>query len=430
MERAETAAGWSRTMSEPAAAITDLKDLTLDPKNANRGTARGRELLETSLRRCGAGRSILVDRQGAVIAGNKTLQRAAKLGLAVRVVQTDGKELVVVQRRDLDLQRDQAARELAVADNRVAELNLDWDVEALKGLCADGVELELLFLPDELAELLGEDPFDAVEETGPPPIEKAAELQLKWATARGQVWAIPSQARPKQAHRLMCGDSTDPESVRRLVGAAEPVWMCTDPPYGVEYVGKTADALTIENDGSEGLPELLRGAFGCADQILAEGAPIYVAHPAGPLSLEFGRAFLEAGWHLHQTLVWVKDSIVLGHSDYHYQHEPILYGWKGGNRRWYGGRDKSSVIEIPRPKASELHPTMKPPELVAHCLRNSSRIGDLGYEPFCGSGTTLVAAEQTGRTCVAMEIDPKYVAVALERLALLGLEPCLENPAG
>lgn len=346
-----------RSAGQPAPLIPDgvreigsLADISADPRNANRGTRRGRELLATSLQRFGAGRSVLVDRRGVAIAGNKTLERAGELGLRVRVVQTDGTELVVVQRSHLDLERDPAARELAIADNRTAEVDLEWDSGAIRALLADGIELEPFFLPDELAEVLGDDMFDAVEENEPPAIDKAAELQVRWSTAPGQLWTIPSRSRPGQTHRFLCGDSTRKEDVSRLVGGNRPQWLWSDPPFGISYVGKTADALTIRNDDAAGLPDLLRASFRCADDVLVDGSPIYICQPTGPLSLEFGRAFLETGWHLHQALVWVKDVFVLGHSDYQLGHEGVLYGWRGKNRPWYGGRDKSSVIEIARPK--------------------------------------------------------------------------------
>ena len=131
--------------------------------------------------------------------------------------------------------------------------------------------------------------------------------------------------------------------------------------------------------------------------------------------MTFAQAFVAVGWRFHETLAWVKDSMVLGHSDYHYQHEPIIYGWKGKNRPWYGGRDKVSVIEIPRPKRSEDHPTMKPVALVEHCLENSSKPRDVGYDPFLGSGTAMIAAEKLGRVCYGMEIEPRYVDVAVRR---------------
>lgn len=408
--------------------IKKISDLVPDDRNANKGTERGLGLLDTSLRRYGAGRSILADKNGRVIAGNKTLERAAELGLGVRVVETDGNELVVVQRTDLDLKRDKAARELAIADNRVAEIDLEWDADALKALGEDGVDLGAFFFPDELADLLGS---DGPSEEGAPPFDKAAELEAKWGTAGGQLWLISSATAPGKAHRLLCGDATSVDDVVRLVGDERLRWMWTDPPYGVEYVGRTRDALTIANDNAEALPALLRHAFARADHVLVEGAPIYVAHPPGALSVEFARAFVEAGWHWHQTLVLVKNHIVFGHSDYHYKHEPILYGWKKGkDHPWFGERDKATVFEVERPLASDLHPTTKPTELIAACLRNSSRAGDPGFEPFAGSGSTLVAAEQTGRLCFGLDIEPKYVAVTLERLAGLGLEPRLEDARG
>ena len=254
-------------------------------------------------------------------------------------------------------------------------------------------------------------------------MDAAEELREKWQTAPGQIWEIPSATYHNGVHRLLCGDSTDAAAVARLMGGKTARWMWTDPPYGVDYTGRTADALKIQNDGADDLPALLAAAFRCADAILVDGAPIYVAHPGGILSLAFGQAFVAAGWHYHETLIWVKNSMVLGHSDYHYKHEPILYGWKGENRFWYAGRDQVTVFEVDRPSRSELHPTMKPPELIVAHLRNSSRRGDLGYEPFCGSGSTMVAAEQLGRICYANELEPKYMAVTLQRMADMGLEP-------
>ena len=215
---------------------------------------------------------------------------------------------------------------------------------------------------------------------------------------------------------------------------AECMW--TDPPYGVAYVGKTKAKLTLANDTLAGnkLFDFLSACFLAADQhALQRGAAIYhVAHPAaGALSLQFLLAFEHTGWRLHQTLVWVKDSMVLGHSDYHYRHEPILFGYtpgKSGRRGrggdgWYGDNAQTTVFEVPRPKSSDEHPTMKPPELVAAMLRNSAPPAGLVYEPFSGSGSTMAACEATGRVCRAIEIDPKYVAVALERMSASGLQP-------
>ncbi len=411
----------ARSGQAPMATLADLK---FDPANPNRGTQRGREAVQRSLGEVGAARSIVATRDLVVVAGNKTLEEARRRKLKPLVVHTRGDKLVVVVRDDID-SGSAAAKKIAFFDNRAGELGLDWD-PAVLGALGDEIPLEEWFSADELAKILGDDfgPFD--DDSTAPLLDKAEELQAQWQSRRNQLWEIPSEATAGATHRLMCGDATDPADVARLMRSDGPRWLWTDPPFGVSYAGRTADALTIESDDAAGLPELLRCAFSCADEILADGAPIYVCHPAGPLSLEFGRAFVEVGWHYHQSLVWVKDTFVLGHSDFHYRHEGVLYGWKKGRERfWYGGRDQDSVLEVARPKVNELHPTIKPIELVVRCLLNSSRRGEVGYEPFAGSGTTLVAAEQSGRVCRAMELDPRYVAVALERLSSVGLKPTL-----
>lgn len=228
-------------------------------------------------------------------------------------------------------------------------------------------------------------------------------------------------------HRILCGDARDPEAWKKLMGGKKADAMWTDPPYGVEYVGKTKKKLTLNNDGAQGLPALLQGAFAAvSDVALADGAALYVAHPAGPLSLVFVQAFVAAKWRLHETLIWLKNSLVLGHSDYHYKHEPLLFGYKaGGGRRgrggagWYGPNNETSVLAYDRPARSEEHPTMKPVGLVAHCLRNSCPPGGLAVDPFLGSGTTLVAAEKLGQVCYGLELDPRYCDVIKKRFANL-----------
>jgi DNA modification methylase len=245
---------------------------------------------------------------------------------------------------------------------------------------------------------------------------------------------------PGRSHRLLCGDATSAEDVARLMGDAKAAVLWTDPPYGVDYVGKTADALTLENDHRGRLADLLAQAFTTLDAVLADGAAVYVAHPAGGQCLVFGNAFVAGGWRFRQDLVWVKDTMVLGHSDYHYRHEGIYYGHRSaGDGRpgrgdhpgshWVGGHAKTSVFEIERPKRSEEHPTIKPAELVLAQITNHGQTGDVVLDGFVGSGTAIVAAEQAARLCCALEIDPAYVAVILERLAGMGLEPRLLEPA-
>jgi len=240
----------------------------------------------------------------------------------------------------------------------------------------------------------------------PPPVPR---------TRPGDVWLLGE-------HRLVCGDATDRATLDRAMGGARADLVWTDPPYGVDYVGKTREALTISGDTSGGLQELLRASFAEIDRVCRDGAAIYVAH-AGQTAQVFLEAFADIGWRLRQTLVWVKDRPVLGHGDYHYQHEPILYGvirprgrWGRGGEGWYGGNGESSVLEVPRPAASREHPTMKPVELVRRLIANSSREGDVVLDPFAGSGSTLVAAALSGRRCIAVELDPVYCDVIVARI--------------
>lgn len=257
----------------------------------------------------------------------------------------------------------------------------------------------------------------------------AADLPRAGLTDPDEAPAVPGQPYVKSGqlyrlgdHRLLCGDATEPGDVERLMDGERAECMWTDPPYGIGYVGRTGAALTIVND-DEGGPVVFERA--CAIAPLAPSAPFYVTVPAGPRQLEFLLAVRDVGWRLHQELVWVKNSIVLGHSDYHYAHEPILYGYTPGpgrpgrgahaGSRWYGDNAASSVLEYDKPLRNSEHPTMKPVGLIEECLSNSTKAGDLVYEPFAGSGSTLIAAEQLSRRCYAIEIDPRYAQVTIER---------------
>ena len=225
---------------------------------------------------------------------------------------------------------------------------------------------------------------------------------------RGDTWCLGD-------HRLRCGDATSPDDLAMVLTGRPVEWMWTDPPYGVDYEGGGKDTLSLFNDTAAVVPALLASSFTAVTTVMADGAPFYIAHPAGLLSLAFGQAILDVGWHLHQTLIWVKDAAVLGHADHHYRHEPIYYGWKGNAHPWHGGRDQSTVFEIPRPRRSSEHPTMKPVALVEAQIRNSSVRGSVGLDPFTGSGTTLIAAERLGRRFAGLELDPVYVDVAVRR---------------
>jgi DNA modification methylase len=266
-----------------------------------------------------------------------------------------------------------------------------------------------------------------------PEIDRAAELQVKWATAPGQLWEIG-------LHQLLCADCRAETDVMRLWPEGSPklrmVW--TDPPYGVDYAAKSrylnhSDRgnriqKPIINDKPAEAHATFAGALELARGRALVGASCYVAVPSGPQLSGFIEALNQSGFTFRQLLIWVKQQFVIGMNDYHYRHESVLYGrLANGARYWAGGRSQDTVFEIDRPHTSPMHPTTKPVELVTRMIVNSSQAGDIVYDPFCGSGTTLVACEQLRRRGYAVEIDPGYVAVALERLAAMGLCPMLVN---
>jgi DNA modification methylase len=334
---------------------------------------------------------------GTVICGNQRLLAARALGW----------ETIPVLVVDLGPDR---ARLWALRDN--AQYG-DWDETALAGLlaelAADGVELALTgFATTDLDTLLA----GIVAPVDP---EEAPTLPDSEPVSRpGEVYELGR-------HRLACGDARDQELLHRLLGETRPVTVWTDPPYGIAYSGKTERALTIRNDDS-GAGALLEQVLRRLDPLLAWDARFYVCCPAGPTGTEIRTTLLHVGWHLHQSLVWVKHKLVPGFSDYQFQHEDILYGWRasqpgreGKEARWYGGANQSSVFFVDRPARSHEHPTMKPVALIAGMLTNSSRRGEAVIDPFAGSGSTLIAAEQTGRRCFAVELDPRYCDVIRQR---------------
>lgn len=346
-----------------------------------------------------------------VLAGNHTLKAATSLGWS----EIDAVLL------DVD---DERARKIVLSSNRTADVGT-YDDQALTDLLEslEGDYEGTGYDDQDLADLLADvqelppalnDPDDVPE---PPPAP---------FSQPGDLWQLGP-------HRLLCGDSTDMAAVEAMLDGDRCDCMWTDPPYGVEIVGgfhaipasvrRAQGKLTIQNDGAADLPELLAGAFAVATAALKPGAPVYVAYPPGALSLTFRLAFDDAGWSFRQGLIWLKNTIVLGRSDYHYKHEPILYGFTAGGegRRgrggdtWFGDNAQTSVFEVPKPARNADHPTMKPTELVAMALRNSCPPGGLVYEPFGGSGTTLIAAHITGRIARVNELDPRYVDVICRR---------------
>lgn len=375
------------------------------PRNVRQGDVGA---ICESLKAHGQYRSIIYQKStGRILAGNHTWKAAKSLGwpqIAATPVVCDD---------------DQALR-ILLADNRANDLAAYDDnelIDLLKELAVTEQQLEgTLFDGDALDELIADDeryklPEDADDLPEQPP-----------ATSKtGDLWLLGP-------HRLLCGDSLDHANIELLMDGKEADMVWTDPPYGVAYVGKTKDALTIENDDMDidSLTEFLRQAFTNAYNHCKAGACWYVASPSGNLFQAFSIPLTELGVWRH-TLVWVKDTLVMGRADYHYRHESIFYGWKeGAAHQTPPDRKQDTVWEIPRPKRNAEHPTMKPIELMARAIQNSSRKGDLVLDPFGGSGSTLIAADQTGRICNTIELDPKYVDVICARYqTITGTQPVL-----
>ncbi|SUD95459.1 DNA adenine methyltransferase YhdJ [Ralstonia mannitolilytica] len=344
---------------------------------------------------------ILAGSDGVIVAGHGRLAAAQKLGLEmVPVVVLD--HLTPTQRRAL-----------VIADNRIAE-NAGWDDQLLRveleALQDEGFDLDLTgFDADALAELLAGDEPDGEGETDDDAVPEVSETPV---SRPGDVWLLGG-------HRLLCGDATVAASYRTLLDG-EPVDMVfTDPPYNVNYANSAKDKMrgkdrTILNDNlGDGFYDFLLAAL--TPTIAHCRGGIYVAMSSSELDV-LQAAFRAAGGKWSTFIIWAKNTFTLGRADYQRQYEPILYGWpEGAQRHWCGDRDQGDVWSIKKPQKNDLHPTMKPVELVERAIRNSSRPGNVVLDPFGGSGTTLIAAEKSGRLARLIELDPKYVDVIVRR---------------
>ena len=449
----------------------DLKKLRADPRNPK---AHSHEAIEASVSRFGFVEPIVVDeRTGFIASGHgrvSTLTQMRMRGEApprgVRVTSKGAWQVPVVSWHS---RSDAEAGAALIALNRVSELG-GWVDDALLELLGEIERDEAVGFDDEAFEDLRSKV--AAERARGAKLSDPDDVPALRPTPRsrlGDVWVCG-------AHRVICGDATDGAVLEALLAGEKADAMWTDPPYGVSYVGGTKDKLTIANDGAEGLEALLVPAFAAARDALRPGAPFYVAH-ADSERITFEQSLRAAGFDVRQNLVWVKNALVLGRSDYHYRHEPILYGFapapKGhgrlgrGGKRWHGdnrqttvaaadvptaksrrgsatlrelcqaiidGLDEdivvdpvelveallgggmgSTVFEIDKPAASREHPTMKPTALIKAHLGNSARAGQLVLDPFGGSGSTLVACEALGMGARLVELDPIYVDVIVDR---------------
>ena len=344
---------------------------------------------------------ILVGSDGVIVAGHGRLAAARKLDL-------DGVPVVV-----LDHLSPTQRRALVIADNRLAE-NAGWDDAMLRteleALQEDGFDLDLTgFDSDALAELMAGEETD---QSGEVDDDDVPDDETVTVSRSGDLWQLGE-------HRVLCGDATDAANYVRLLAGATADMVFIDPPYNVNYANSAKDKLrgkdrAILNDNlGEGFYEFLLAAL-TPTLAHCQGA-IYIAMSSSELDV-LQAAFRAAGGHWSTFVIWAKNTFTLGRADYQRQYEPLLYGWpEGVQRHWCGDRDQGDVWQIKKPQRNDLHPTMKPVELVERCIRNSSRPGDVVLDSFGGSGTTLIAAQKSGRRARLMELDPKYVDVIVRR---------------
>ena len=350
------------------------------------------EKIAKSMKEFGFINPVLVDGDLNVIAGHGRILGAKKLGM---------KEVPCLFIEDLT---EEQKRAYIIADNKLAE-DAGWDKELLKieledlknmnfDITLTGFELEDFDFSMDESEVI-EDEFDETVPEEP-------------KSKKGEIYKLGK-------HYLMCGDSTDINDVEKLMNGVKADMLLTDPPYNVDYEGGTG--LTIQNDNmdDETFREFLRVSFFNANSVMKEGAVFYIWH-ADSEGYNFRGACHDIGWKVRQCLIWCKNTLVMGRQDYHWKHEPCLYGWKeGASHLWASDRKQTTVLEFDRPSVSKEHPTMKPVGLFDYLIKNNTKKDDIVLDLFAGSGTSIIACEQNGRIAYSMELDPKYVDVIISR---------------
>lgn len=374
--------------------LADVSELIPYVRNARTHSEAQVSQIAASIREFGFLSPILVAEDNTILAGHGRLAAALKLGL---------KKVPCVKENHLT---ETQKRAYIIADNKLS-LNAGWDSELL------AVELSELEGADFNLDLLGFDEaelssiFDADKDVNEDDFDVEKELEEPCFSKTGDMWTLGR-------HRVICGDATKLETYKTLLENTKVNLVVTDPPYNVNYEGS---AGKIKNDNMEDdkFYQFLFNSFVNMEQAMADDASIYVFH-ADTEGLNFRKAFQDAGFYLSGCCIWKKPSLVLGRSPYQWQHEPCLYGWKKkGKHKWYAGRKETSVWEFEKPKKNADHPTMKPIALLAYPIKNSSMTNSLVLDPFAGSGSTLIACEQTGRICYAIELDEKYCDVIVKR---------------
>ena len=352
--------------------------------------------LRSSLREFGFINPVIIDRNYGIIAGHGRVIAAREEGIT---------EVPCVF---VDHLTDSQKKAYILADNRMA-LDAGWDEELLRveieSLQAENFDVGLTGFDDkEIADLFKTE-NEQVEDDD---FDLSAALEKAAFVEEGDVWVVGK-------HRLVCGDATNPEDVNKLMDGKRANLIVTDPPYGVSF--KSSSGLTIQNDSmkNEEFYQFLKNAFTNMAAHLEPGGAAYVFH-ADTEGLNFRQAFIDAGFHLAGCCIWVKDSLVLGRSDYQWQHEPVLYGFlKNGKHSWYSDRKQTTIWNFKKPKRNENHPTSKPLDLLSYPIGNSSQENAIVVDTFGGSGSTMMACERSNRICYMMELDKKYASVILRR---------------
>lgn len=378
--------------------ITYVKRDSLIPYVNNSRTHDNNQVkqIASSIKEFGFTNPVLVDENNGIIAGHGRLLAADLLGLdEVPTITLEG--LSEAQRKAY-----------VIADNQLA-LNAGWDLDSLKveidRLTELNFDVDLLGFDDDfLASLLDEPTEGLTDEDAVP---DAPENPV---TVEGDVWILGN-------HRLMCGDSTSIDSLELLCDHNLVDMWLTDPPYNVSYTGKTKDALQIKNDAmsDDNFRQFLTDSYSAADAVMKQGAVFYIWH-ADLEGYNFRGAAQDIGWKVRQCLIWKKHSLVMGRQDYHWRHEPCLYGWKeGASHLWAANRKQTTILEFDRPSRSKDHPTTKPVDLFEYQILNNTKGSDIVLDSFAGSGTTIIACEKNNRKAMCMELDPKYCDVIIKR---------------
>lgn len=341
-----------------------------------------------SIKQYGFVQPVVIDKDGVIVIGHCRVLGAKKLGM---------KEVPCVCVEDLTPEQVNALR---IVDNKSNES--EWDMDLLAEELPD---LDLSAFDFDFGIEVEEEETEIVEDEAPEVDQESEPI-----TKLGDIWQLGR-------HRLMCGDSTDIESVEKLMDGKLADMLLTDPPYNVAYEGKTKEKLTIQNDSmdSDSFRQFLRDAFTCANAVMKAGAVFYIWH-ADLEAYNFRGACQDIGWKVRECLIWNKNSLVMGRFDYHWKHEPCLYGWKeGASHLWASDRKQTTVINWERPTKADIHPTMKPVGLFDYQIKNNTKGEDIVLDIFNGSGTTIMACEQNGRIGYAMELDPRYVDATVAR---------------